>query len=559
MILSEEQIKYIVLNKHSDYKQNSEYECDLNMLVNGDRHKIVEFLIKLSNLETHKQKELREKYSKSTKGTVANLVRPFQNIFNALGGSRNYSFKSRNGQKTYEKQLIEKFKESPMSGGTHFFMSEIWGKRVIDSPRSCILIEITEDGKYSYPIFVSQKFITNWKFKNHLNYEYIVFDEGECEIDKKKINIFRVIDDSFDYTVLVNEKQEVSIIEINNPIQVIKNEQITKLKTIKNIWGRVNAIQMTTKLSTDMANKISILDPVIEDLQERLLDGSIKRLFKFLHGYPYFAEFNLNICPVCHGRKSASGQVCPACNGTGLRKKDVSDKVVLDIPEDKDEVLIKPSEVAAYISPAIDTWVQMNNDLKENYENLMFTLWGATIVADSKNQYSTLGARILDLKPINDVLKQYSTIAQKIDSQICDFLGQFYFGEKFEESHILYGNFYLNATPDQILETYTKLKQNNVPSQILDYTLISYYNTIYSKEPSKLQVALKDLQYEPYFHNTIDEVQGFVISENIKDRKKYYQLYRNTIDDFIFLKFDSVDSFNQALDEFISNQNNVIN
>jgi len=149
-------------------------------------------------------------------------------------------------------------------------------------------------------------------------------------------------------------------------------------------------------------------------------------------------------------------------------------------------------------------------------------------------------------------LETYSKIAQKIDKSISDWQANFYFPNDFKESLILYGNFYLTNTPDQLLEKYEKLLAVGASYQDLDRAISAYFHTIYSKDPLQLKIALKDLEYEYYRHDTIEKVQSFNVSDTVKKRKSYYQLFRKSIADTQFLSYNSIVDFNTDLDNFIS-------
>ena len=553
MVLDDNQIQKAVLNNHADYDKNIAYEALLSMIVNG--HEYQKYLIGLSDLENKKQKKLRELYAKSTKPLAHNIIRPFYNIFTAVGGSKSFIFDkgSDRNKKAKESNLIDLLKNKSVNGSIDFFMSEIWGKRVIDSPRSTILLEVSQDGKEKYPVFVSQKFVHNWKYRGILNYEWICIFKGDYEIDKKPVKMYRLIDDAFDYSVLVNDKKEVKIIGLNETIEVNeKNGNAVVFTTLENLSSEVEAIQMSSKISNDMTNKVSLLDAVIELFENHLLDDGVKRIFKFLHGYPEYNRISDNVCHACGGLGHDNfGTTCRACGGTGAKKKDVSDENSIQLPDDNDTPFVLPANYSAYIAPSIETWQQMNIDLLNNKEDIMFTIWGASIVADTNKQYSTAVGRILDVKPINDVLEQYSKIAQQIDKYITDKQAKFYFPDDFKESLVLYGNFYLTNTPDQLIEKYQNLLKDGASYQDLDRAMVQYLHTIYAKEPMRLKISLKDLEYEYYRHDTIEIVQTYLIPELLKNRKIYYQLFRKSIPDSKFLAYNSIDDFNVDLDKFI--------
>jgi hypothetical protein len=60
------------------------------------------------------------------------------------------------------------------------------------------------------------------------------------------------------------------------------------------------------------------------------------------------------------------------------------------------------------------------------------------------------------------------------------------------------------------------------------------------------------LEYEYYRHDTIEKVQSFNVSDTVKKRKSYYQLFRKSIADTQFLSYNSIVDFNTDLDSFIN-------
>lgn len=536
MILTDEQIKKAVSKKHADYQCNVKYERELDIFVNGIDY--VGKLLQISNLENDTQALLRKKYAISTKPLAENVLRHIDKVFSAKGGSYNFNFNS-NTEKN-ETELAQILNTVCNGKSVDFFMQNVWAKKWVDSPRSVIMIEL-DSKKGAYPIFVKSNFIYNWEMKDINHYEWILIYEQTIQNDNQTIEIYRLIDDAYDYNILKYSDTDIRIVRNDITIQGIE------LKTIPNYWGEVPCIQFSDYISSiDLTNKISILDPVLELFSNYLLDNSILRIYKFLHGYPYFWYVE-DICGACGGTGHDIEGECPVCHGSGNRKKkDVSDGRAIRQPESTD-VNILPN-VAGYIQPAIETWTKMNEDIANMKTEIHYTVWGTYVIEDSR--YQTALGRLLDSQPVNDKLTGISRTAQSVHQWIVEMIGRYNFQDSFESAVIMYGNDYLLETSDELFEKYKNARSSGVCERELTNILTKYYTTQFQTNPTRLKIALKKIDFEPYPHAAIDYVEKLSISDDLKDRKRYFYEFLKTLTDTQFLQLD-LKTFNKLLDNYI--------
>ena len=308
------------------------YHNKLNMLVNGVG--VDAYLEKIEGYENKGQKELRTKVAMSTKHVLTALIRGFDKVFTARGGSAYYSL-SPNQEAAFKEVLNDIVSGQSFKG----WLRHTWMNKYITDPNGLVYFEVSDD--WTYPTYKSITSILDYMV-NGTRPEYIIFkshkqDEGG--------EYYRVVDDTFDRIVRVRGQD---IIEVED-------------ETYENHWGYVPALTCSDIPDPNFDMKLSPIDGVVELAMEYLRDMSIHSIYKFLHGYPVCWRY-VEDCRFCDGTGKCDGEDCTRCDGIGKRlSKDVSDVLGLEFPREGETTITPP---AGYISPDLGTWQEQREEMK---------------------------------------------------------------------------------------------------------------------------------------------------------------------------------------------------
>lgn len=501
MVIPFDEIKIIALSETDEWikvARNDSTKYILHYYGKGTD----EFLNQISGLENDSQLALRKKHAISNEFVTENLLRPIDNIWNAKGGSYKIDLPD---------NLKEQFKEKISNVGKGYnlkqYIKEVWRDRLFSDPNGLTYVEVTKDGQNAYLTSKSIFSIKNMK-SNGIKPEYICF-EPHSEIENKKEKSVKkklwLVDDSFYYE-----------------IQIENSENVTILQTKTNTFGKVPAILNSSIVDTQRGLKISPIHKQVSLLDSYLIGHSVKEIYQFLHGYPVFWSYERK-CNVCNGIGQIDGKTCTSCNGTGKSsKKDVSDAIILKVPEEGQPVLAPPS---GYVQPDLETWREQRTELDWKFSLIYYSHWGTTT---EKTENETATGRFIDVQPVNNRLNMYTDIAEYVHSTLLDLLGKFYFPASYKGSTISYGRRFLIETPDQVWEKYIKAKNSGAPVSAKNQLLEQYYESEYQNNQLLQDYYLKLVKIEPFVHNTIDQISKLQISETEKLMKIYFSDWLQT-------------------------------
>jgi hypothetical protein len=521
MILSETEIASIIKDNPGRKRiaDGCEYLKKMRLHLYGEKLDLN--LPKIEGFERDKMQMLRSKYAKSNKDLFARLSRPIDKVFTAKGGSVYYNLSDAEDKKARD---ISQNISSGLS--VRKWVETFWKPHMIDDPFGITLMEILPETaaviarnnsrSFVVPVYKPITSIYDYSITgSRIDWIVLTLTKQEKKTAglREDSSVFRVIDDAFDYYVTYE----------NNQISVLSNH------TLPNYFGEVPAM-----LNSDIVNPaqegyfISFFDEVIELANHFLLKGSIKVTHDFLHGFPKYSEF-VDDCPACLGSAIVDGKICKDCSGTGKKRiVNVSDIKLLKWPSSKEEPLVLPSEVGAYVSPDKTYHEIATYDIAALEDLMYITLWG------TQNKIKTSGAlidqeapktatEIMDsAKPIADRLGIVSEMAEKRHKMIVDYAIRIQIRQNYQGASINYGRRYLLESADAIWERYIKARGAGAPQNVLDTMLNEYYDANYQSDPLGLEVAKKLMYVEPFVHYTAQQIQSLNVPDEDYAAKLYY-------------------------------------
>jgi hypothetical protein len=233
---------------------------------------------------------------------------------------------------------------------------------------------------------------------------------------------------------------------------------------------------------------------------------------------------------------------------------DVSDVKRLPIPTGTETPILAP-HIAGYITPPIEAWTRMNEELKE-LEQLMFeTLWGTKQLDNEENNTAT--GKFIDTQPVNERLSKFSDAAEVIETYITDTIGTLYFQNAYKGASISYGRRFQIENPDTLWEKYQTARSAGSPTGALDDMLREYLQSKFENHSIELQKQLKLMDIEPFLHLSAIQVQTLQIANIDKTKKLYFEDFVRTLTDNELI-FSKADVLKGRLEEFVKEKDAVI-
>lgn len=460
----------------------------------------------IKGFEREEITELRQKYCRSNKDLFSRLGRPIDKVFSARGGSIYYNLSS-------EQEHKARILQSDVRNGYSIrkWVEVFWRPHLLDDPYGIIFLEIppqpraialkNEDKSFVYPTYKPISKIFDYLPKGN-RLEYVVFkltaQEKKAEGLDDRFDVFRVVDDAFDYYFKVENQQAT----------VLSNH------TFPNYFGEVPAIINSDLINPTQENTfLSLYDDVIELAEDFILDGSVKRIHKFRHGFPKYSEF-AGECRKCNGTGLFDGDNCTTCQGTGKSvMTNVSDVKLLSWPGEKEPVIL-PDQVGGYVEPS-ETFHRIATEDIQQLEDLMnITLWGHSSKIKAQGPTASPGevktaTEVQDeVKPESDRLFPISEMAEKRHKFILDFVVKLQITYAYGGSSVNYGRRYMLEGPDVIWQKYSDARQKGAPQNVLDSLLNEYYEATFQSDPVGLQIAKKLMYVEPFVHYTTSNLKA---------------------------------------------------
>lgn len=551
MILSEKQIADIILNRPGLARVNKgiQYSKKLRAHMYGENISTLEAFNEISGFERPSLKKLRAKYSKSNKDLFARLSRPLDKVFSARGGSTYLNL-----SEAAERKAVTLALDVRNGVSVRKWIETIWKQHMLDDPFGIIFMEMLpakeaikakrENRSFVYPVYKSIQAIHDYLPKGN-RLEWVVFsltseDKQDYGVDPQ-LEVYRVVDDSKDYLVRIDNKQAV----------------IMPAFTLDNMFGEVPGILNSdiTDPTTDNCF-LSLFDDAIELADEFLLKGSIKTTHDFLHGFPKYAEF-AGVCHECNGTGQHEAKKCHECGGSGYRPIGrVSDMKQLSFPDNKDQPIILPEQIGAYISPDKIFYDIATADLQMLEDKMNSTIWGVQsqtqtsgMSADAQGTVKTATEVVSDFKPQADRLVGISEMAEARHKFILDAVIRLQIAPGYTGSSVNYGRRYMLESPDEIWLKYSDARTKGAPQSVLDALLNEYYESNYQSDPIGLEIARKLMYVEPFVHLSASQLKALTPDPNDYKSKLYFSEWLSLQNNAILLTSD-IPALRASLDAY---------
>lgn len=542
MILEQSQIKDIIVNNPGKAMvlKGCQYSKKLRKHLYGDGLDKSQEVI--TGYEKQDAFDMRKKYCRSNKDLFSRLGRPLDKVFTAKGGSIYLNLSD--AQQKRAQQLAQ----DVVAGlSVRKWIEVMWLPHALDDPFGLIFMELLQQqeavkymqqGKsFVYPTYKSIHDIYDY-LPNGNKLEWVVFTVSATDKKaygfKESDEIFRVVDDANDYLVKRDNSNP------GDPVQILD------AYTLTNFFGEVPAV-----INSDIVDPVSegcvlsFFDPAIELADEFLLDNSIKRVHKFLHGFPKYSEF-ADDCPECRGTGYSGADKCGKCKGTGKYSMTrVSDIKLLAWPEGTDTVIL-PKDVGGYISPDKVFFDISTAELQALEDAMTVTLWGNTqntrtqpMTAGKTGEVKTATQVVGDMKPQADRLAVMSEMAEKRHKFILDSVIRLNLSlPGYGGSSVNYGRRYLLEGPDEVWTKYSDARTKGAPQNVLDSLLNEYIEAQYQTDPVGLLINQKLMYVEPFVHLTAQQVQTLLPSEDDYKAKLYFSEWLATVNESVLITSD---------------------
>ena len=497
-----------------------------------------DYLQEIEGYENITQRDLRRKLFTSNKSVFSKCLKHLDRVFTAKGGFTSYNL-SDNQTNTIKNAL------NNVNGGLSLndYLFSKTKMDYINDPNGIILIETEQDGSLSID-FKSSDTIFDYQ-KNGNRLEYIIFNPKINT--EKNTQTYRVIDDAFDYDIVVS-KDSVII----DPENIFVNQ-----------FGYVPAYIVGNECSQEEVypqSQIKLFDSFIsnttEVADEVLWQNSVRIIHTLSHGYSKYWEYAQS-CVYCKGSgyiPTDDGETeCPSCFGTGVNQRTKpSDKIVLSVPTDREDTVIAPN-IAGFVSPDMEIWRQYNSDLKDLRDDIYEVIWGTAFVSE-KNETAT--GRFIDTQPISDRLNVARKAFQNITQFVIDSYGVYLFSNPSYESSVSLGDRYFIESSDEILRIIIDSSDKPIPVLLKNKLTIKYLESEYQSNSFELQKSLKLASVEPLPYLTPEQILVANVSESDKQQQYYFHQWINEINEFDIIT-KTEEQLKQDLLTFTNNKTNA--
>ena len=472
-----------------------------------------EYLQKHEGYETEDEYRIRKQNTKPyTVSIMSAVMKPFDKIFSARGGSFEVQMTDKNKLKEFESII------SNISHGLTLrdYMANFWIDRLNIDPFGILLLNMPESNKPEL-VYKSCFDFYDIDFTSFQRVEYVIFNPEIAKIDNETYKIYRVLDDNFDY-IVINKGQQSNSNSIDNWLIAPFDGDFLGYKSYKNYFTKdanstiLPAIFLSQRF--DKAN-INCTDSWISEAlpfaDDYILDKVNNNIYKLKQCFPLAWEYS-SACPVCNGEGTLTdGTTCQKCDGTGVDKnRKISDKRILPIPEIDTPAIVPP---AGYVKPDLETWTKQEETLRELKWQIEEAIWGGGTAVNNLSSNATATEVNVKREPQIDRLYKISDNAEKIENFICNVIGFTVFGVSFGGVNVRYGKRFDTKTVSELWNEYLTAKEKNADTELLNELLYEFYYASYKNSPAELKRAETVMQLKPFFH--LDTATVLTLKPNV--------------------------------------------
>lgn len=523
----------------------------LNTHITGQDLKSIVTL--MDYFEDDQKKNLRQKYTRSNVDLFERIHRPIDKVFRAKGGSLVYDMQA-TAQQDFTAYL------SNIRNGMNL---RKWIQMValpafqID-PMGIVFIEVDDqrDGtgkQQPYPTYKSTGDIYDYKI-NGRKLEYVILKLSKNELSayqtsfisqgidlpngsekllqklglsQERARFYRVVDDISDRIIAWDGEGDGSV-------------KIVEEMYLPNYFMTVPALIVSDIVNYNSDQFMSPDQKIVELANDYLTDCSVFNIWKKLHGFPKAWRYR-SVCSTCQGQGTYQGRECPDCKGTTYRKNSTPrDEIIVPIPEDGAAKM--PEQWGGYITPDIEGWELMTDEMDRLEDLMYFTQYGTSRQMKPGSPQPAGGPATAteiysDLQSMIDRLDDYREWGQCMETFVVNLCGQLRYQSAYRGCSLVWGNRFALESPDVLEEKYLAARSKGAPQATLDGLLRDYYDSRYATNPMDHQKAMKLMKVEPWTHLTIQQVQLLSGATQLdKIAKAYFSEWISTMDDMDILK-----------------------
>lgn len=494
------------------------YSKELCALIEGEGF-LDELINRIEYVESENKAKARKKYSRDLRDMFSRISKPIENVFSAIGGTKNYNNGDAKISDAETKKLLSIISNVRDGKSIERYIETQWMPLYHTDPSGVQYMSyVVEDGQVTqyYPTYHSITVIRNYIQKGQL-VENILFEPIKKEDDTQ---VWVLVDDAKQYTI--NQNGDNFTIDVD------------PLKTFEHPFG-ICPVIINSNLTDKYKNRLSPFHNILETSKEYARDLSFKTILKAVHGSPLHWRREA-ICATCHGTRKDGDEVCKSCSPTGKSgKKDVTDIVILPFNPDADTQTIKGDDVAGYVSPDVKTWDAFTKELEFTEDLIYKTMWG---VSNQSQVNKTATEVFADMQPQINKLQSYSNQCEWMEWMMTEWCANLIAPAKDKEesiSLIVYGTRYLLNGIDTIQEKYTAAKKSGVSIAILDSIYEELLTVKYKNDIECLKIEQLKARLEPYLHWSPMEINTFFGANEVA-RKLYFQQWWSDLQDNDLLK-----------------------
>ncbi len=480
----------------------------------------VKQLNQVSGVEGVEKASVRKQFARPVIDLFERLGRNYDNIYKAHGTNRDFDISNKSTKEKVQDHL------NSIRGGKSLpqWLEKYWRQVESYDPDGVIFLEYDAENEVApYPTYKSIQDIRYYESDGQtlevLLFEPISTDDGE---------LYRIVDDEKDYTVLINGDAKLIVSEFDHPFGIVP--------------GYINSDCI--KIGTDI--RLSPYNKIVPMAKEYLSDQSFLSIYKPVHGSPIHWRYAM-LCRSCNGtKKDDEGNTCPSCDGKGFMiNKDVANEAILPIPEGEQKAL---SKVAGYEAPDLETWDKYREELKQMEHDMHETMWGG-VLKSGDNETAT--GRFIDFQPIVTSLEQVSDSTEAIERFFSEMIINYFDNQKDRDekkAKINLGRMYLIEPANSVLSRYEDARSKNVSDTILDNLLEEYLISKFKNDNIRLSNELKRTKVEPYVHMTVSEVNDNISPAEAHKKALFKQWWDSLTDiskDHVSLRSDYDQWLNQ--------------
>ena len=339
--------------------------------------------------------------------------------------------------------------------------------------------------------------------------EYLILDWGKIERDERKVQLYRVLDDTFD-----------RIVEFDGSDYVISTKK--GLKKIPNKLGEVPAVQVSTVKETVIIDEIktSPIWRTIPLLKTYLTDWAEHVITCILHSHPIYYQMG-QMCRYHEGddvcdqgyiySKDAEGKpqskVCPSCKGSGsVLKKTASSAIIMPQVDDQGAAY-SIANVAGYVSPPVEAIKEQREELNWLADQVLQSGTGMNRVMETQIEKTATEA-ILNFKPLEKKISDILSNIEYVQTTLTNFIGKLYFSD-YLRCQITYSRQLNLRDENTVLIEIEQAKNSGASASHVKTLHNEMIFTRYQNSPIELERNLMLSQLEPFIGYTPQDLNTY--------------------------------------------------